>query len=96
MILKTETKNYSVTVKEERRKLKDSCFLIYRLYKETVDMRPAYSVHVAEYIDGEKVCQSTAYDITSQKETAIEIFDKITNGLVSPITLHDVVCDLIA
>ena len=93
MITKNETES-AATLKEETRTLKEGYILKYELCKESIDGRAAYSIRVTEYIDGEKVCLSAAHDITSLYETALSLFDIIVNGLVSPVTLHDVVYDL--
>ena len=94
MILRNETEAVA-TLREETRTLKEGYLLKYELCKEPIDGRAAYTIRVTEYIGGEKVCLSAAHDVTSLYETALSLFDMIVNGLVSPVTLHDVVYDLI-
>lgn len=92
---KTAATDAIETVREEFRTLKPGYLLKYVLYREEIGGRSAYSVQVAAYIGESKVCQSTAYDISSEAEAAVEIFERSADGLVTPIILHDVIYDIL-
>lgn len=93
--LESKTTEKIETVREEFRTLKAGYLLKYVLYREDIGARSAYSVQVTGYIGGDKVCQSTAYDISSVEEAAQVIFEKTADGLVTPIALHDVIYELL-
>ena len=58
---------------------------------------PSYSVYVY-LISGEGYClrEAFAQDITTLPQFAVEIFDAVTKGHVTPVTLHEIIEDIIA
>lgn len=66
----------------------------YILYLGCEDGRDSYSIQVIRYRDGEKLCQATVSDVTNRRDEAIRIFDLLSDGIVEPYLLKDVVYDL--
>lgn len=94
------TDNILKEVRGESIREKDICigelFLRFSLYKEwlTDENRHAYSLFVTSVLeqDIDTVC---AYDISSQQETAVQIFDTVYREQVTPCTLFDVLEELL-
>jgi len=70
--------------------------LAYRLSEDELDGRASFSIsiHVTDCKSG-KSDSKTIRDVTSDKAEATRIFRLICEGRVTPITLEDVISDLI-
>ncbi len=89
----TETKE--IDIREEYRSPGENTVLKYVLYLENTAEGKSYSIQCIKYKNGVKVCQSTAPDVSSNEEFAYEMYQKIADGEVEPINLHEVVYDLL-
>lgn len=83
------------TVCEEIRHTLPGTVLKFVLYAEDTPFGESYSIQCIKYVNGEKVCQSTAPDVSVNAEFASEMYRKIASGEVEPINLHEVVYDLL-
>lgn len=71
--------------------------LDYGLYEEHYDGRSAFcvSVTLCDSSSGRVECESI-FDITSLRDTADEIFRAVSDGAVTPMTLGEVIYDLLS
>ncbi len=70
--------------------------LQYALYEDKLDGRAAFSVGVTLYDSSDGHSEREAvFDITSLRENADEIFRAISDGAVTPMTLGEVIYDLL-
>ncbi len=85
----------AAVIKEERTRLGDLT-LVYRLYDLFTDERHAYSISISKYDTNGSLCEySESSDITSIKDTAERIFSLVCEGIVTPMSLDDVLYDMI-
>lgn len=54
-----------------------------------------YSVRVVMYKNGCEICRSMAYNLTNNHELVKALFDALWYEWVTPIDLHDAICDLL-
>lgn len=83
------------TVCEEIKQLLPGIMLKFVLYAEDTPFGESYSIQCIKYVNGEKVCQATAPDVSVNAEFAAEMYRRISEGAVEPINLHEVVYDLL-
>lgn len=70
--------------------------LEYFLYSSRIGRRDSYSVRVRLHDEGRGTRESEEVnDITSLRDEALRIFSAVSDGLVTPMTLYDVIYDLI-
>ena len=70
--------------------------LCYKLIIDMDRLPASYSFFVSVENEDETYCDETLVrDVTSSEETAHKIFRLITDGTVTPITLRDVLEDLL-
>lgn len=75
----------------------DEYLFVYRLFVTECD-RPIFSVCVSLYKNGEVCDEKFVYDISSDENEAVMIFDHLCNNTVTPYSLDeciDAVYDII-
>ena len=108
----TEKASYNMTDTESKTEngvCKDAVYknicgygILYVLLKSTVTdaetkrERDSYSVFSALFGGGARLDSAYAYDITSEELTASEIFDAVAGGDVTPVSLLDVIGDILS
>ncbi len=85
------------TVEKQTTQCYEGYKLLYRLLTSNDGTVPSYSIYV-NIKSGEPSClrESLVYDITTIQDFAHEIFDSVSKGHVTPVTLFDVIEDIIA
>ena len=89
------TEHSEIPVREEYRYPKENTVLKFVLYRRDTEYGKSYSIQCVRFVNGIKVCQATAADVSSEYDFAEEIYEKIADGEVEPVHLHDVVYDLL-
>ena len=59
-------------------------------------VRPAFSILAIRFAGGELSDGEFVFDVSSEYGTAKLIFERVVKGVVSPITLRDVIEDILA
>ena len=95
MIAENITKDGVLTVVERAVKYRGEEKLEYVLYRTEKDGRDSYSIRAVRYKNGRCVCRAAAGDVSSVYKTAHGMFESISEGLVEPYLLCDVVYDLL-
>ncbi len=88
-------KNTDITLREDYRYPTENTAIKFVLYCDDLPTGKSYSIQSVKYVNGEKVCQATAPDVSTNADFAFEMYRKIVYGEVDPVTLRDVVYDLL-
>lgn len=85
------------TAREYVRHMTAGCLeLTYRLFEEEFGGRTAFSISVSMTDNESGECDScTARDITGDVSEALHMFKLISDGTVTPMTLIDIISDLL-
>ncbi len=67
----------------------------YKLIKDTNTSPPSYSFFVSVENEYDYYDEALVKDVTSSEESAYEIFSLITEGTVTPMTIKEILEDLL-
>ncbi len=90
--MKTIEKNRMI--RTETREILDF-YVEYTLTETEREGRPSYNIHLLKKCENGNTETASGIDFHWNKEKAIEIFEKIVVGLVTPISLEDVLGELL-
>ena len=95
--MKTEVKDDEVITEtaDKSSKTRGDEVLDYYLYSGRKNGRESYSIQAVQYKRGVKICQATACDVSCRYGAAKMMFDAVSEGLVEPYILCDVIYDLL-
>lgn len=82
-------------IREEYRYPRENTVLKFVLYSRDAEDGKSYSIQCQRFVNGIKVCQATAADVSAEYDFAAEMYERIADGEVEPVHLHDVVYDLL-
>ena len=89
------TERREIPIREEYRYPRENIALKFVLYCRETEDEKNYSIQCVRFVNGIKVCQATAADVSAEYGFASEMYEKIASGEVEPVHLHDVVYDLL-
>lgn len=69
--------------------------LKYVLFSEVSEGIERYSVRAIQYRDGNELCRAAVYDVSTDPTEAGRMFRAVSEGGVFPVTLSDVIYDLL-
>lgn len=95
MNLYESSDNLAMLIKSETRSTVDIT-ICYHLYRSQIysDSREAFGIEITCLYDGKRD-HSYFDDITSNRERALEIFNILSDNLVTPCTLSDILEDIL-